>query len=118
MKPYYYIFKSNGYPPSRRHDTLESAEDEAKRLAEKHVGQAFEILQCIGITSTPITSPSTYWLDKKESEVVKYKSLKEGDKLQEDDEFWTSCTKTWVVTKNVGCYVNDYNAKMYRRPIK
>lgn len=63
MKPYYYIFKPSGYPPSKRHESIEEALREAKRLACLHPGQAFEILKCVGITSTPSPTPNTFWMD-------------------------------------------------------
>lgn len=61
MKPYYYVFKSSGHPPSKRHESLELARLESLRLAALHPGQSFEILMCIGITQT--TKPSTFWMD-------------------------------------------------------
>jgi hypothetical protein len=61
MKPYYYVFKSSGNPPSKRHESLESARVESLRLAALHPGQSFEILMCIGITQT--TKASTFWMD-------------------------------------------------------
>jgi hypothetical protein len=62
MKPYYYyVFKSSGHPPSKRHESLESAHLESLRLAALHPGQSFEILLCIGITQTP--KASTFWMD-------------------------------------------------------
>ena len=61
MKPYYYVFKSSGHPPSKRHESLESARVESLRLSALHPGQAFEILMCIGITQT--VKPSTFWMD-------------------------------------------------------
>jgi len=61
MKPYYYVFKSSGNPPSARHESLESARVESLRLASLYPGQSFEILMCIGITQT--TKASTFWMD-------------------------------------------------------
>jgi hypothetical protein len=65
MKPYYYVFKSSGHPPSARpsarHESLESAHKESLRLSEQHKGDAFEILMCIGITQT--VKPTTFWMD-------------------------------------------------------
>jgi len=63
MKPYYYVFKSSGHPPSARHESLYSAQKESHRLAALHPGQSFEILQCVAITSTLPSTPSTYWMD-------------------------------------------------------
>ena len=63
MKPYYYVFKSSGHPPSRRHESIYEAQKESYRLASLHPGQHFEIVQCVGITSTSAPAPSTFWLD-------------------------------------------------------
>jgi hypothetical protein len=61
MKPYYYVFKSSGHPPSARHESLHSAHVESLRLAALHPGQLFEILKCLGTTQTG--TPSTFWMD-------------------------------------------------------
>ena len=61
MRPYYYVFKPSGHPPSKRHESLESARVESLRLATQHPGQSFEILMCIGITQT--TKASTFWMN-------------------------------------------------------
>ena len=61
MKPYYYVFKASGHPPSKRHESLEAARVESLRLAALHPGQSFEILMCIGITQT--TKASTFWMN-------------------------------------------------------
>jgi hypothetical protein len=66
MKPYYYVFKSNGQPPNKRHEIIAFALIEAERLASQHPGQHFEILKCVGITSTPSPAPSTFWMDDEE----------------------------------------------------
>ena len=63
MKTYYYVYRPGTMGPRRKHDTLASAEAEAKRLAVQHPGAVFEILQCLGIASTPVPAPSTFWLD-------------------------------------------------------
>jgi hypothetical protein len=61
MKPYYYVFKSSGHPPSARHESLHSAHAESLRLAALHPGQSFEILKCLGITQT--SKASTFWVN-------------------------------------------------------
>ena len=61
MKPYYYVFRSSGNPPSKRHGSLESARVESLGLAALYPGQSFEIVMCIGITQT--TKASTFWMD-------------------------------------------------------
>lgn len=62
MKPYYYVLnKTQKFAPTYQHKTLEDATTEAERLAEKHPGTAFEILQCLGVSSVP--KASTFWMD-------------------------------------------------------
>ena len=61
MKPYYYIFRVGGGHPRIKHPTLESAHAEAMRLAAKHPGDSFEILQCLATTRT--INPQTLWMD-------------------------------------------------------
>lgn len=62
MKPYYYVLnKTQKIAPTYQHKTLEDATTEAERLAEKHPGTAFEILQCLGVSSVP--KASTFWMD-------------------------------------------------------
>jgi len=61
MTPYYYIFRVGGSAPQFKHPTLESAHTEAMRLAGQHLGDTFEILQCIATTRT--TTPQTFWMD-------------------------------------------------------
>jgi len=62
MKPYYYVLnKTQKIAPTYQHKTLEEATTEAERLAEKHPGTAFEILQCLGVSSVP--KASTFWMD-------------------------------------------------------
>jgi hypothetical protein len=63
MKPYYYVFKPVGHPPSRKHDTLEDAIKESQRLCEIHPNQTFEVLQCVAITSAPKPQVSTFYMD-------------------------------------------------------
>jgi hypothetical protein len=61
MKPYYYVNRIGGERPTVKHNSLKQAQNESLRLANKHPGQSFEILICIGITRT--TKPGTFWMD-------------------------------------------------------
>lgn len=61
MKPYFYVYRHLGDDgPTVRHPTLEAAVKESERLAQKHPGQSFEILQCIGITR--VQAAQTFWM--------------------------------------------------------
>ena len=61
MKPHYYVLNKNHGAPTYQHKTLAEAITEAERLAEKHPGASFEILQCLGMSSVP--KASTFWMD-------------------------------------------------------
>ena len=61
MTPHYYVYRFGFGMPTIKHDTLESAVREAERLAVQHRGEAFEILQCLGITRA--VTAQTFWLD-------------------------------------------------------
>lgn len=61
MKSHYYVFRVGHTPPEVKHDTVDEAVKESERLANKHPGKEFEILQCIGVTKA-ITTQTT-WTD-------------------------------------------------------
>jgi len=62
MKPYYYVLnKTQKIAPTYQHKTLEEATTEAERLAAQHPGTAFEIMQCLGVSS--VLKASTFWMD-------------------------------------------------------
>lgn len=61
MKPHYYVANPETFTSYSKHKTLAEATTEAERLAEKHLGTSFEILQCLGVSSVP--KASTFWMD-------------------------------------------------------
>ena len=61
MKPYYYVYRHDGHPPSVKHESIADAEIEASRLADKHPGVTFEILMCIGVSR--MTRSNTFWMN-------------------------------------------------------
>jgi len=63
MKPYYYIHSPGTVAPTVKHPTVEAAQAEAARLARKHPGRTFEILQAIALTSVTLPEPATFWMD-------------------------------------------------------
>ena len=65
MKPHYYVTHPE-LSIGNKHKTLADATAEAEQLAEKHPGTAFEILQCLGVSSVP--KASTFWMDGVEPE--------------------------------------------------
>ena len=65
MKPHYYVTHPE-LSIGNKHKTLADATAEAERLAEKHPGTTFEILQCLGVSSVP--KASTVWMDAAEPE--------------------------------------------------
>jgi hypothetical protein len=69
MKPYYYVTMNptNGLKDISilsRHNTLERAVKEAEAMAELHPAVAFEVLQCVAISSTPKPRATTFYLDE------------------------------------------------------
>lgn len=68
MKPHYYVANPETFTSYSKHKTLAEATTEAERLAEKHPGTSFEILQCLGVSSVP--KANTVWMDGAESEPV------------------------------------------------
>ena len=65
MKPHYYVTHPE-LSIGNKYKTLAEATAEAEQLAEKHPGTAFEILQCLGVSSVP--KASTFWMDGVEPE--------------------------------------------------
>lgn len=63
MKPYYYVGDHTDHN-ARRFDLIQDAKDRAEALAGLHPGKSFEIVQVIGISSTPNPAVSTFWLDE------------------------------------------------------
>lgn len=62
MKPYFYVLRIGSEDaPTMRHKTLGEAHKEAERLASKHPGEQFQILECRGISVAQ--KAKTTWLD-------------------------------------------------------
>ena len=60
--PFWLVWNSNGYPPNYRHETRQSAELEAERLARLTPGARFYVLMPIAeIIRVDITS--TYFIE-------------------------------------------------------
>jgi hypothetical protein len=59
MKPYYYVFKTGGEAPQVKHNTLQEAFNESRRLAQKHPGDKFEILSFVAVSS--VDAIKTEW---------------------------------------------------------
>ena len=84
MTPYYYVRRQDS--PDPLHETLESAQATAEKMAESEPGQVFEILRCVGYSST--SKASTFWVDGEEPpEKPLYRMLEDGDIITGDDEF-------------------------------
>ena len=72
MKHYYYVYRTQYELDSMvKHDTIQSAQKEAEQLASQNPGESFEILLCVGISSTPAVRASTFWVDGFFSENLK-----------------------------------------------
>jgi len=57
MKRYYMIHRVGGLVPNKVHDTFESANNEAKRLAASHPGAMFTILEAYIAYKVPQPAP-------------------------------------------------------------
>ena len=67
MTPYFYIHRPGTPGPTVKHPNRAAAQTEAERLATKHPGVTFEILKCVGLSSTPVPTATTFWLDEAET---------------------------------------------------
>jgi len=52
MKEHYMVFKEGGYPPKKKHDTLEEALSEARRLAKSELGTFYVMKVLHSVTSS------------------------------------------------------------------
>lgn len=109
MSPYYYINNATiGEFTGDRIDTLSEAERQALDLAKLNPGACFEILRCVGYSST--SKASTFWMDGEEPEPRTgidcdkqlYKLLTVGEVIQAGDEFYYD--DTW---KKHGLTIGD-----------
>lgn len=120
MKPYYRILRlDHGRAPTVQHATLKEAETEALWLAGQHPGEAFEILQVLGVART--TMPSVFWNDGVEPPTEKparYRMLEAGERIEEGDEVFED--GKWIPRQILGA-VYSLEPKGYhyphRRPI-
>jgi len=111
MKPYYYATEPNSL---RKWETLEEAQAEAERYAENHPGKSFEILRCVGRSST--SKASTFWVDGDEPpEKPRYRMLEEGEPIADGDEF--SRGYQWATSQCAGQKYNSVMHQPHRRPL-
>lgn len=55
-RPFWFVWSDNGEIPHFKHSRLSNAEDEARRLALKHPGNLFIVLESIcGLISNDVT---------------------------------------------------------------
>jgi hypothetical protein len=52
--PFWLVWNENGYPPRYRHETKDSAQAEAARLASSRPGQEFHVLACMATVRTSL----------------------------------------------------------------
>jgi hypothetical protein len=82
MKPYYYVYRYGYGMPTARHKTLKEAQAEAERLAKKHQGFPFEILEFKGLSS--LHESITFWVDGVDPDDDEYVSDGHGNE-------WVRC---------------------------
>ena len=54
---FWMVWKINGYAPVQKHETAEIAKAEASRLAEKHPGERFVVLQAMSVFIATVNPP-------------------------------------------------------------
>lgn len=133
MKPHYYVYALNYGAPTVRHATLAEAQAEAERLAEKHSGRAFEILKCVGHSST--RKAITFWMDgegpphplganasglardeaEETPEKPRYRMIDEGESIEDGDEF--SRGFHWMPSQCAGQKYTKVMHQPHRRPL-
>jgi hypothetical protein len=121
MKPYYYVQRVGHSAAVARHSTPTLAAKEAERLAAKHPGDTFEVLQCVAVTRC--AQPSTFWMDghSPSQETFDpgegYRLLEIGEQVEPGDE-WLVEPNGWRATSasaRVKIIVTERNR--YRRRI-
>ena len=87
MKPYFYLYNATiGEFTGEKFDTAARAVEMSLELAESNPGEAFEILRCVGYSST--SKASTFWMDGEEPpEKPLYRMLEDGEIIMGEDEF-------------------------------
>ena len=115
MKPYYYVLNRRHGIPTVKHETVEIAQSEAERMAQKNPGNSFEILRCVGITSTP--KASTFWMHGEgPPDKPRYRMLEHGEKLEDGDEY--QMDGEWRGVRAFGVKLHGIFSKYpHRRPL-
>ena len=139
MKPTYFVRRAASPDPT--HETLEAAQAKAEAMAESEPGCAFEILRCVGYSST--SKASTFWMDGEEPpesipklpvgaigychygngqtafcvapEKSRYRMLEEGEPIADGDEF--SRGYEWISSKCAGQQYKNVMHQPHRRPL-
>lgn len=136
MKPFYYINNATiGEFTGEKFDTLERATEESLELAEANPGQSFEILKCVGHSST--SNASTFWMDGEEPqhpfptmrpgwpgidreelpEKPRYRMMFPGQWTLPSDEYETPRNSgIWKPVENAPYELSEYN-NPHRRPL-
>jgi len=87
MKPYFYLYNATiGEFTGEKFDTAARAVEMSLELAESNPGESFEILRCVGYSST--SKASTFWVDGEEPpEKPSYRMLEKGEIIKKGDEY-------------------------------
>ena len=62
--PFWLVWSAAGYPPRHRHDTRQSAEAEARRLAAMAAGHEFFVLAPVARVACSEMTIDHYWSDE------------------------------------------------------
>lgn len=115
MKPFYYINNATiGEFTGDKFDTLERATEESLELAEANPGQSFEILKCVGHSST--SNASTFWMDGEGPPLKpRYRFLDLDEEVLPGDQY-SSDGFAWHDVPGAGYYIDEFCAT-HRRPL-
>lgn len=106
MKPYYRVYDEKEYSTyGTQFDSHVDAEQLALELATKYPGSTFEILRCVGYSST--SKASTFWMDGEGPEKPRYRMLEDGEIIQSGDQFTPDGGETWTTARDAGADYRD-----------
>ena len=117
MKPYFYIYNATiGEFTGEKFDTAARAAEVSLELAEANHGESFEILRCVGYSST--SKASTFWMDGEvPPEKPRYRMLEIGDWTAESDEYEKPRNSgNWVPVVKAPYELCQFNNR-HRRPL-
>ena len=111
MKPHYYVANPKTFTSYSKHKTLAEATTEAEQLAAKNPGTAFEILQCLGVSSVP--KASTFWMDGVDPEPKAMPSALDAEIEKASKQYTDAVTAYDKAESECRSSSDDYNRASY-----